>query len=282
MFSRTSSGIRNTPLFNNNVYIVIVEGPSDRPFWSKFFPDEFNGYKRKFKPVGGRPQVQAYINEILSHDAKFVVAMDSDYRVLLNDSYQNSRILETQYHSIENLMISPSTITSIIQNLSYNPDYEILEAEIWLEHFDLATHPLMIADIVIEANKLGKPCVGDNCSPLLINKNSPIFDAQKIQNLLENLNLPQEDFNKIAETIKHVKPQFHIRGHFLFSAALCFISHEVKKLRARSVSLSNDALYSHLISLCESRIAEDQTLNSIQQKALISVKELTDILSEHA
>lgn len=234
MFSRTSSGIRNTHLFHSGFYVVIVEGSSDCPFWSNFFPNEVNGYKRKLKPVGGRPEVQHYINELLSNKAKFAVAIDSDYRFLLNCLHKNSRILETKYHSIENLMLCPSVIASVICNLSHDTEYEVLTADNWLKHFDEATYPLMVADLIIEKSNLGKQCVGENCSPFLIKNNNPIFDANKINCLIQKLNLSQEEVDEMNGKLKEVKPRFHIRGHFLFSAALCFISHEVKKIRKKS------------------------------------------------
>lgn len=60
MFSRSSSGIKNTHLFYSNQYLVIVEGTDDGPFWANFFPEKIDGYNRKIKPVGGREEVTKY------------------------------------------------------------------------------------------------------------------------------------------------------------------------------------------------------------------------------
>jgi hypothetical protein len=231
MFTRTSSGIRNTHLFYSGFYVVIVEGTSDCPFWSIFFPSELNGYKRKFKPVGGRLEVKNYINELLLNKTKFAVAIDSDYRLLIDCLHKNPRIIETIYHSIENLMLCSSTIASVIRNLSHDTEYEIFKVNSWLEHFDLATYSLMIADLLIEKNHLGKQCVGENCFPFLVKHHEPTFDETKINNFIENLNLPQEELDELNQKLKNFKSRFHIRGHFFFSAVLCFISHEVKKIR---------------------------------------------------
>lgn len=280
MFSRTPSGIRNTHLFHNGYYVVIVEGSSDSPFWGNFFPNEVNGYKRKLKPVGGRLEVQQYINELLSNKAKFAVAIDSDYRLLLNRLHNHSRIIETRCHSIENIMLCPSAIASIIRSLSYNAEYEVLVADTWLESFDLATHPLMVADLIIEKNNLVKQCVGENCSPFLIKKHDPTFDTIKISNLIERLNLPKEEFDETNKELEKVRPRFHIRGHFLFSAVLCFISHEVKKIRRKSVSISNDSFYALLVSLCESRVEKDPMLQTIREQALLAAQEVASLLSQ--
>jgi hypothetical protein len=280
MFTRTSPGIRNIHLFYSGSYVVIVEGPSDCPFWSNFFPNEVNGYRIKLKPVGGRLEVQNYINELLSNKVKFVVAIDSDYRFLLNCLHEDSRILETKHHSIENLMVCPSVIASIIRNLSHNTEYELLRADDWLNHFDQATHPLMIADLIIEKHNLGKQCVGENCFPFLTKNNNPIFDVDKINCFIQKLNLSQEEVDDMNERLEEVKPRFHIRGHFLFSAALCFISHEVKKIRKKSVSVSTDSLYAMLIASCESRIEIDPVLQGIRQQALLAANEVTHLLSQ--
>jgi Protein of unknown function (DUF4435) len=279
MFSRTPSGIINEHLFYPGYYLVIVEGPSDLPFWSNFFPSEVNGYRRKIKQVGGKLAVQKYLEQLLLNNAKFAVAIDSDYRLILDDLHQHDRILETQYHSIENIMLSSFSIASIIRTLSCDLDYELTSADSWLKDFNSATHPLMIADIIIEKNNLGKKCVGDNCDRFLVGKNNPVFDLVKIDDFLKKLNLPEEEFNELEHKIKLLKPQFHIRGHFLLSAALSFVSHEVKKIR-KSVSISNESFNGMLILLCKSRIHKEPMLQSIEQKALLAAKEVTYLLSQ--
>jgi hypothetical protein len=281
MFSRTPSGIRNTHLFHSGFYMVIVEGPVDKSFWSNFFPNEVNGYKRKLKSVGGQPEVQLYIDELLSNKAQFVVAIDSDYRLLLNGLHEDTRIVETKYHSIENLMISSSAITSIIRNLSYDEEYEIFIADDWLKHFDETTYSLMIADLIIEKNNLGKKCVGKNCCPFLAKNNNPTFDINKINCFIQKLQLSQKELDEMNEKLVEVKPRFHIRGHFLFSAAWCFITHEVKKIRKQPVTVSNDSLYAMLLSLCELRMETDPILQDIKQQAILAAKKVTNFLSQN-
>jgi len=177
-------------------------------------------------------------------------------------------------------MLCSSVVASIVRNLSHDPDYEPSSVDSWLDHFNTATHSLMVADIVIEKNNLGKRCVGDNCSLFLMNKNSPSFDLAKIDAFLKKLDLPEEEFNTLSQKTKHLKPQFHIRGHFLSSAALFFVSHEVKKIREKSISISKDSFYALLISLCESRIQKEPMLQDIQEKALLAAKEVTYLLSQ--
>lgn len=280
MFSRTSSGIKNIHLFYSGYYIVIVEGSSDAPFWSNLFPDEVEGYKRKIKPVGGRPEVQKYIDEILSEETKFAVAIDSDYSLLVGSSTNHSRIVETRYHSIENLMLCPYVITSIIRNLSHDIEYSLDKVETWLQHFDSTTFILMTADFLIEKNKLGQPCVGDNCSPFLSKNNNPVFDESKIINAIGRLPFSQQDLDAANHhlQVQGFKPRFHIRGHFFFSAVLCFVSSEVKRIRQKSVSISNDTFYAMSISSCETCTSTDPILQEIRTRALLAAKEVAALL----
>jgi hypothetical protein len=280
MFSRTSSGIRNIHLFHSGCYIVIVEGPSDCTFWRRFFPDELNGYKRKIKSVGGKLEVQKYINEVLCNEAKIVVAIDSDYRLLLNCLHNHSRIVETKFHSIENLMSFPSTIASVIRDLSHNAEYEFHKVSSWLEKFDETTYPLMIADLLIEKRRIGEQCVGENCFRFLIKNGIPEFDCNKISSFIRQLNLVDEEFSELDQNLKSFKPRSHIRGHFLFSAVLCFVSHEVKKIRRKSVPIPNESFFTMLISSLETNISTDPTLQDIQAKALLAANDVTDLLAQ--
>lgn len=192
MFSRTSSGINNSHLFLSGFYVVIVEGSTDCSFWNNFFPNEINGYKIKLKPVGGRSEVQPYIDELLCGEAKFIVAIDSDYTMLLNSISENSRIVETRLHSIENLLLCPAVITSIVRNLSHDTEYEIDRVNNWLEHFDLLTYPLMIADIVIEKNKLEKNVSVKVVFHFWLKKKIQHSTIKKLQILLKSLTYPKK------------------------------------------------------------------------------------------
>ena len=279
MFNRTPSGIRNTPLFHSVSYLVIVEGTSDKPFWSKFFPEEVDGFKREFKVVEGKLQVQEYIDVLYSTDAKFVIAIDSDYRLLLKSLHRHTRIIETQYHSIENLMLHSFNITSFIRDLSHNVDYEYSKVDAWLDKFDEAIYSLMVADFLIEQNNLRYPCVGNNCSPFLtINKYE--FDSDKINNAIEKLNISQEDLNEATQKLRAYKPRFHIRGHFFFSAVLCFTALEVKRLRNKSVSISTDSFYTMAINSLELYSSSNPLLKDIRERAVAAAKEVVSLIKK--
>jgi hypothetical protein len=280
MFSRTPSGIRNTDLFYKGQYLIIIEGEDDEPFWGVFFPEEVDGYKRKFKPVGGAA-VNKYIEEISHRNANFGVAIDSDYRLLLGKVHHHPRILETHCHSIENLMLSSSNIVSIIRTKSRVTDYDIQDVETWLDHFNESLYKLMVADFLNEQNNLGIKCAGDNCFRFLEKTHVPKFDETKINSFINSLNFPQEQLDKASQRLKGYKPSLHIRGHFFSSAVLCFINHEVKKVRRikkKNICISNDDFYTMLVLCCEVSLSSSPLMQSFRDRAVNVAKEVVKIL----
>jgi Protein of unknown function (DUF4435) len=284
MVNRTSSGINNADLFHKNEYLVYVEGKYDINFWSIFFPDEISGYKRNIKQVGGNGAIEKYLESLIKHNGQFAVALDSDYKSLSKISHNHPQVIETVRHSIENVMIMPKILAKIIRVSSHQEYSEINNVEMWFDHFDRSMYDLMIADYVIQNTNIGKPCLGDNCSRFLENQKtrSPIFDLEKINEYIDNLELQSDIFNHNKKTLNQYKPTDHIQGHFLFSAALCFVNHEINRLRncKKNTHISNDNLYSMLFLACESLLSDLAELQLMRQKAMQVAKEVVKILSE--
>lgn len=284
MFSRTSSGIRNTDLFYRDQYLIIVEGQDDVPFWGIFFPEEINGYERRFKPVGGS-EIKNYIEEVYKNNAKFAVALDSDYRLFMGKIYDHAQIVETLVYSIENLVISPQTLAKIIRIESRKEDYDIDNVKIWLEHFDKKMHSLMIADYLIQKECLGKESLGKSCFRFLENSKTkaPVFDIKKIKDFIESLTIVETLFNLAEEELKNYKPSKHIRGHFFFGASLCFLNHEINRLRANKVrrSIANDDLYTMLVLACKDSLSACSELQRLHERANYVAQEVVNLLSAH-
>lgn len=277
MFSRTPSGIRNIDLFYRNQYLVVVEGQDDVPFWSIFFPKEVDGYECKFKPVGGS-EIKNYIDEIYKNNAKFAVALDSDYRLFMGKIYEHTQIIETFVYSIENIIISPQTLAKIIRIESRKEDYNIDNVETWFEHFDKTTHGLMIADYLIQKECLGKESLGKSCFRFLENPKTkaPVFDIKKIENFIKSLSILEDLFKLAKEELKDYKPSQHIRGHFFFGASLCFLNHEVNRLRPNKVkrSIANDDLYTMLVLACKDSFSTCSELQNLHERAVQVAQEV--------
>jgi hypothetical protein len=258
MFSRTSSGIRNKPLFYRDEYFVYVEGKDDIAFWKIFFSNKVDIYKSKIIPLGGKEELKNYIDQIIDHNAKFIVAMDSDYRLLLGEElYKHPRIIETQCHSIENLMLPSASIFLMICNLAKIDGYDTTVINKWLIDFDSITYPLVIADILIEKNNLGKKCTEENCSRFL-KKNSHEFDKSKIDSYIQSIGLPNEAIKDLDNKLKNFLPRYHIRGHFYLNAITCFVCQEVKKLtgRGKMPSISDESFFALALTSYEATLSE--------------------------
>ena len=282
MFSRTSSGIRNTDLFYRGQYLVVVEGQDDVPFWSTFFPKRVDGYECKFKPVGGS-EIKKYIDEIYKSNAKFAVALDSDYRLFMGKIYEHTQILETLVYSIENITISPQTLAKIIRIESRKEDYNINNVEIWFEHFDKTMQSLMIADYLIQKERLGKESLGKSCFRFLENPRTkaPVFDIKKIEDFVKSLDILEDLFKFAEKELKNYKPSRHIRGHFFCGASLCFLNYEVNRLRPNKVkkSIANDDLYTMLILACRDSVSTCSELQSLHERAVQVAQEVIKLLS---
>jgi Protein of unknown function (DUF4435) len=283
MVNRTSSGINNADLFHKNEYLVYVEGKDDINFWRIFFPDEIDGFHCKIKPVGGDNEIEKYLSLLINNNGHFAVAFDSNYKLFSNLTYDHPRMIETIKHSIENVMITSNTLSQIILVKSHQENYDISNVEGWLDHFNRSMHDLMIADYIIQIKNIGKPCLSDNCFRFLENQNTkqPLFDVEKIDDFIQKLELPEDVFNFYKEKLTQYKPNKHIQGHFLFSASLCFVNHEVNRLKKckKKTHSSNEDLYATLIFACKSSISTEEELQIIQQKAKKVAEEVVKILS---
>ncbi|BAQ62046.1 putative orphan protein [Geminocystis sp. NIES-3708] len=276
MFTRSSSGIKNADIFYKGEYLVYVEGNDDKLFWSSFFPEKINGYKCKLKPVGGFPELKKYIDILLKEkNSQFAVATDSDYRKLQGKLYKHPKILETETHSIENIILLSYSIYQIIQCRSKETEYPIDKVEKWLDHFNQETKKLMILDFLIQRDNIGQKCLKDNCLQFLKSPRSkkPIFDQEKINNFIKQseicTNLLDQELEKYTEYL----PCYHIRGHFFASAVLCFVNHEVSDIRKENdisnkpISISKEDFIALANSTFKNIISDSEDLQQLRGKA---------------
>ncbi|MGL4758151.1 MAG: DUF4435 domain-containing protein [Patescibacteria group bacterium] len=282
MFSRTPSGIRNTDLFYRDQYVVIVEGEDDIPFWGIFFPKELSGYKCKIKPVGGS-EIKKYVNEI-NQKPHFAIAIDSDYRLFMNQIHNHVQIIETYVHSIENIMIFPEALLDIITTRSRTETYDIQKIVDWIQRFDEIMHDLMLVDYLIQKECTGQECLGQSCFQFLKNQNTkkPDFDPEKIDSFIKKLNISKETLKLAKSQLKTYKPSQHIRGHFYYGALLCFVNHEINSLRneKKKISIANDDFYTMLILACKNLLSSSSELQKIKNQAHNVAEEVVKLLSK--
>ena len=141
----------------------------------------------------------------------------------------------------------------------------------------------MVADLIIQENKLGEECLGDNCLKFLENgkTKAPQFNEITIKDFINSLGIAKEKIEETEEKLIKYKPYLHVRGHFFASAVLCFINHEVHKIRKTKSKkcISKDDFYTMAIMACKEFLSVNDQLQDLQNKALNVAKEVVKILS---
>ena len=237
-------------LFHGVDAMLFVEGNDDVPFW-EFIIDKFADLSLKIKPVGGRPNLDKRLNEVLTGKLSAVIAIDLDL-TFWDKEIEHPNILQTYGYSIENTLICGETIREVICSIgriSYR-EISIEECANWLREIEKTIKPLVVFDIENYTQGHGLPVVGDNCARFWKGKKSLHICDRKISTYLDNLTIEisEERFSEIDELLikNHFKSCDIIRGHFLLSAVMQFVRITIQKAQ-RKISISNDSLFGALV-----------------------------------
>jgi len=240
--------------FHNSNYIIFVEGDEDVAFWDAIF-EKANVKDYYIESAGGIEELKKIMAQILTEDARVIVACDSEYSMLLNNKPEHKQIITTYGNSIENTMYCPKTINAIINKLSHKiEDREDLISE-WIEYFCKASKVLVVYDIARE--KYTKPIVvcGNNCSRFLSSDRSSRLNETAISEFISSINphftKPEvEECQRIlAESeygLRHI-----IRGHFLTNGVVNLIKGFTKRILGKSPVIPLDMLYALTCDGCK-------------------------------
>jgi hypothetical protein len=160
--------------------IVLVEGEDDVPFW-EYILEEFAGFTYYSQPVGGKPELLKYVELINLGKLDAVAAMDRDYDFLETQNF-HTNVLRTYGYSIENSLVSPTTIRHVIEHLarvSRQKSQEI-EVDAWLGRFSTTAADLVIHDIGNYLVSGAKEIAGDNCARFMQTQKSPELSPSKM------------------------------------------------------------------------------------------------------
>lgn len=235
--------------------VVFVEGADDVPFWEVVF-NKFYPSKVKIEPVGGKPKLKSYIEQIMQDEANFFVAMDLDYDGLFGDDIEHQAIFTTAGYSIENSLVTSKSLSKIIKNLCrLSAAQEPIEQTAdWIADSDQLLKPLLVFDIINQAQELGKKVTPDKADRFFRTSTCASLCGEKIKHHYEQLDLDIPE-----ETIRHWETEVEksdlssfdlIRGHFIFSAAMRYIRFSSKQF-GKKLTMPADALYSNLIQAFE-------------------------------
>ncbi|ENM3764542.1 DUF4435 domain-containing protein, partial [Vibrio cholerae] len=214
-------------LFYRADVMVYVEGEDDVPFWEIVF-SHLADYKVEIQDVGGSNELEKYIAKLDSGEINGIVACDSDFEVIKGYP-SKSNVIRTYGYSIENTIISQSTILKIIKSIGKIPtkNTPVQESEEWLKKFNSTMQKLVIHDIYNELKGLGVSIVGDNCSRFLKSQKSYELCQEKIEDFIRSVGflIEESDLQKIDTMMNEISRDYSdfIRGHFLFSAVSRFI-----------------------------------------------------------
>ena len=207
--------------------------------------------------MGGSNELDIYIKKIQSGELDAIVARDSDYLAYTKGKTNHERILYTYGYSIENTLYTAESIHALAKLWCKDISLERAVCDEWLSSFGNDIRCLLTLDIANATTGSGLQVIHDNCSQFMKSKTSPHLSNERISLKAREIRkiLPTEVLAKVDEMIDMSAADIAvaIRGHFLASAVLRFISKRAQVL-GRKASVSNDALYVTAIAQFEKNI----------------------------
>ena len=232
-------------LFYNRKKTVYVEGDDDVVFWdSIFYGAKVEAY---IEEVGGRYELDKYIDKVVSGEASFFIAMDNDHSDFDFKSVDHVQIIRTYGYSIENSMYHHSNLNDIVRKFCRRQqDFEedILD---WMKEFSDNFYELLIYDIANHIYKKGIRVFGDNCARFLKTNSSIKVSKKKVVNFIDEISnsFSKNEITKVKRLLSKSKKEnwFHIKGHFLTLGVVNFVKHIVQVKCGYKCNISYDSLY---------------------------------------
>lgn len=257
-----SDGAENViSMFYDADIMVYVEGEDDIGFWEIIFKK--NGRLNvAVQDVGGCEALTPYIEKIISGKINAIVARDSDFNCFSATITHHPNIIYTRGYSIENTILDERVISRVLKNMGkYSAkDIQGIDVRSWLDEFYKNIEDLIILDIYNHINQLGLSVVSDSCERFMQSKTSYTICMEKIDAHLQKL---PSDFKEHGLAIKvglqypnNTNLTSWIRGHFLFSASLRYITSFLSK-NDRKTAISKDSFYSNVLTAFELYFTEE-------------------------
>lgn len=260
-------------LFYNKTKTVYVEGKDDPLFWERMF--EIAEVSAHIEDVGGKEELQKYIDKIFLEDALFYIATDNDNSEFLDHTIDHPRIIRTYGYSIENSMyFHHKQIEKTITNFSrVKTDIKDNYNE-WITNFTEYCYDLIIYDIANNKFKKGVSIFGDNCCRFLVNSNSEYICTNKIQNYIDNIknNFTVHEIKLIKDIVHENEKNnwFLIKGHFISHALINYIKNSIKKItQLHTPTITLEYLYSITIDCFDNWEEKLDLKNVIERIRLI-------------
>ena len=230
--------------------ILYVEGIDDKVFWGTLF-DKYFDKSIEIIDVDGLENLRPYMEQVENSEiTNAYVACDQDYGFFKEKEW-HERVICTFGHSIENSLISKENICDVVRGFSKstrkNMIYEQFDS--WFIEFKKSITDLIYCDIYNEKNKLGLSIIGDNCDRFLVKKSSFVINNESISEHVSKF-FSKEEIIRLRKELEGIEsfilPNF-IRGHFLFSAAIKFVTVLSSDLAGKNINIAKDAFFSNIL-----------------------------------
>ncbi len=242
-------------LFHRVEKMLYVEGDDDILFWEIVF-EKLSRFSVRIEEVGGKEEIKKHIDEVISGQANYLIAMDSDFDKLMPQQ-RHANIVSTFGYSIENTIITNSVLNKVLRTVCKVQNRNMPEnlSQEWLYELEKKVSPLILHAIVNNEEKLGHAVIPDNSDRFMTSKNSCELCEQKVKSYLDSLpiEISKEQQAKAYTNLglQRLNILDMILGHFLMSAAFRLIKVKTKELRT-SVSISKEMFFSSLLLAFES------------------------------
>jgi hypothetical protein len=234
--------------------MVYVEGDDDVLFWQEVL-SRTSDVQFEIEPVGGSGEIDKYISQLESGELKAIVARDSDLLTVIGKASINPRILYTRGYSIENSLYTVEALHKLSKSWCKSNKITIAECQAWLDELASVFVPLLYLDVANTISNAGAQTIGDNCTRFMTSQSSAVPCATKVANYESTM---KPHFSKKALSSAEAlignnlaKIILFIRGHFVASAVIKFLSNKAKSY-GKKVTISADSLYSAALMHFES------------------------------
>jgi len=232
--------------FHESSFVVFVEGDEDVLFWSAHF-NKAHIHDYYIEPAGGILELRKIMTQILTENARVIVACDADYAVLLSTLPIHPQIISTYGYSIENTIYCPRIINSVIDKLSHRVKDRVQSISQVVDSFCEVAKILVVYDIARE--KYGKPIevCGNNCSRFLKSRHSPILDDAIISSYISSIRhqFSDDEIEQCERLLEsyHKGIKYIIRGHFLTNCVINIIKTFAKSASRKAPFIPLSTLY---------------------------------------
>jgi hypothetical protein len=229
--------------------LVYVEGEDDVLFWETLFSYfDFSDFKIEVKD--GCSELDKYTERLIEEDLNIIIARDSDYKVLTGKLPVHKRLITTYGYSIENTLYISESVVEITKLWIKDTDFSSSEFGSWIRDFSENLRELIYFDVANDCYNLYEDVIGNNCTRYMETQSCSNLELGKISVHQSNLkpSFCDDKVKFVSELVDASGKSLWevVRGHFLQSAILKFISSYVAR-KGLNTKLSHDALYTNAI-----------------------------------